>query len=254
MLGNGANQNSNEMYEANFYPRLKFRNDDDKLELRFSLWKGSLKIAISEKPTGGSDKPKEYAYIHLSPTKAKIMSQLIKNVKENPDDHQIYGINTGVGETRGLITISNGNDGVPYTVIGKVDSDGSFVQSQRYNFNTNYHYSLVIDDIQNLSFSKAYHDDTELDQLQHALEDFARHSNGMMAASVWDIGRYELNKMNKLTYKIAEKLGVETQKSGSSYNRGGSNSFFDGNNSSGKPAMNQPVTSGSIDDMESEFD
>lgn len=252
MLGNGANQNSNEMYEPNYYPRLRFRNDGDKLQLMPSLWKYSLKLAISEKPTSG-EKPKEYAYIHLSPVKARIMAELVRFVRENPKDHGIYGVNTGVGDTRGLITISNEENGIPYMIIGKVDANGQFTQSQRYNFNTNYHYSLVIEDIQKLSFSKKFHDDTELAQLEEMFNDYSRYANGMLAGSVWDIGRYELNKMNKLTFKIAEKLGVETKKGGNgNYNQGSNSSFFD-KQAGGNPPMNPPTT-GSIDDMESEFD
>lgn len=264
MLGSNNNQNGrNNSYDPTYYSRISFKNESDKLRLGFSVWKGCLKLAVSELKAfdgSGGGRAEDLAYIHLSPTKALIMSEYVKEVISKPDSTQILGVNTGASDTNGLLAIAREADGQPYLIIAKIDKDGNFVQQQRFNFNFHYHYGLKIHDLKDLSFEKDFDDNAELTQLQQMLEDFARSSNGTYGASVWDIGRYEFNgKVIKPVSMIMEKLGIERKGNGGAGGRGYSNDGFFNNNSSGggdkkTESGSTGYSSGSFDDLESEFE
>lgn len=266
MLGSNNNQNGrNTSYDPTYYSRISFKNENDKLRLGFSVWKGCLKLAVSELKTfdgTGGNRAEDLAYIHLSPTKAQIMSEYVKEVITKPDFTEIRGVNTGASDTQGLLAISRESNGQPYLIIAKIDKDGNFVQQQRFNFNFHYHYGLKIHDLKDLSFEKDYDDNAELVQLQQLLEDFARSSNGAYGASVWDVGRYEFNgKVIKPVSMIMEKLGIERKGYGGG-NRGNSgDGFFNNNSGNGGGAGKTDgassgggYSSGSFDDLESEFE
>ena len=143
----------------------------------------------------------ELAYIHLSPTKARIFSACVKRIIENPEAVDIFGVDTGTGETRGLIAI--GRDmGKPYLVIAKVDANGKYESNQRFNFNTDYHYSLQINDIVKLGFKKEYDNYIELNQLKDLLEDYSRNASCAAAYFYHDTARYETAKASNLIRKI----------------------------------------------------
>ena len=260
-MGTNNNQNNNGPYEPNYYSRMSIKNPNDKIQLSFSYWKGALKMAIATSPGMMSNtRPEELAYVHLSPIKALILSTYVKELISNPKCSDIKGINTGAGETQGLIVVGRDNE-CPYIILGKVDKDGNFLQSQRFNFVQQYNYGLNFKDVDKLIFEKEYHNDAELILLQQILDDYHHSANGAMSQAVWDIGRYENNKTTQTLTKMAEKLGVETR--GGSANRvGGSagNSIFN-NDTAGRSAinsssMNTPTgyTTGSIEDLDGEFD
>lgn len=260
-LGSNNNQNNKGLYEPTYYSRLRFKNDDDKLQVGFSYWKGTLKLAITEKSNGDNQKSDEIAYIHLSPVKAKMFANYVQMVIENPTSSEIYGVNTGASDVQGLLVISRDN-GRPYIIVAKVNKDGSFANSQRFNFNYNYHYGLKFEDLNKLSFSKEYDDNLELIQFKEILEDYARSASGAIGATCWDVARYEVAKMNNLINQIADKVGVE-RKTGGSYNNSGSagDSYFANNgksSSGGFSGMNKPSSSGystgSIDELDAEFE
>lgn len=257
-LGNnyqGNNQNQS-MWEANYYSRIRIKNPEDNLALTFTYWKGTLKIAIIEAGSSQEGRNNELAYIHLSPTKASIFAECVRRVISNPEGSETYGVDTGVGETRGFIAIGR-NIGVPYLFIAKVNSQGGYESSQRFVFNNNYNYLLNVHDINKLSCQKEYMNSVELTQFLNLLEDYARSASGAIGASFYDIGRYENAKLSNMIRKIGEKTGaIEPGR----YNGGGrsNNSFFNGvgseysqptgNSNTGKKSQYQ-----SIDDLESEL-
>lgn len=258
-LGNNNTQNDKGLYEPNYYSRLQFKNPEQNLTIGFTYWKGSLKVVITERKNG--QRPEEIAYIHLSPMKAYLLAGFVEKVIESGDDN-VYGVNTGVGETQGLITIGREN-GAPYIIIASIDKDGNYTSSQRFDFIQNYHYGLTISNLQNMEFSKEYDDNAELNQFRHVLVDFARSANGALGASVWGVARYETAKQNNLLYRIGDKMGVIDKANGNSGGGNAGSSYFANNGNSqgasnsggGFNGMNKPsYSAGSIDDLENSFE
>lgn len=259
MLGSNNNQNGNNKYEPSYYPRLGWKNDGDRLRLSPTYWKGSLKLSITEvKGMGDTSRAEDLAYIHLSPVKAMTIANYVRKCIDEPESTQAMGVNTGVSDTQGLFVIAREETGRPYIIIAKIDKEGNYVQSQRFNFNHDYHYGLMIEDLNNLSFSKEYRNDIELEQLYELLVDFARSANGAMAASVWDISRYDaLKTINQ----IADKIGARPSK-GNGNGGSANDSFFNGNGNTSNSnsgslssgSKSGGYTSGSINDLDNEFD
>ena len=219
----GNNNQNNTMYNPTYYSRISIKNPIDNLRLSFNYWNGTLRISISESGNAQEGRNNELAYIHLSPTKARLFADGVKKIIDDPETFDIFGVDTGTGETRGLIAI--GRDmGKPYLVIAKVNPNGQYESNQRFNFNVDYQYMLQINDLTKLNFKKEYNNTIELNQLKDLLEDFARFSSGAAAATIYDLGRYESARSSNMIRRIAEKTGAYTS------NNNGGNSYFSGNN------------------------
>ena len=245
-LGNTYQNNKNQMWEASYYSRLRIKNPKDNLALGFTFWKGTLKVSISSlsKDYHTNDNNSDLTYIHLSPTKARLLANLVQTVIEQKSDN-IFGVDTGIGEVHGFIAVGR-EQGNPFLLIAKVNPDGTFESSHKFNFNMNYNYSLKVHDIKNLKCQKEYDNELELQQLYDILADYARFSSGAIGASVYDIGRYEAAKMSNMVRKIAEKTGAIEFKSND-------NSFF---NSHSVSDVSDNVTKSryqSINDLDNEL-
>lgn len=221
--GYNNQNNSNSNYSPTYYSRISIRNPIDNLRLSFNFWNGTLRVAISEAGNAQEGRNNELAYIHLSPTKARLFADCVGRIIADPETFDIFGVDTGTGETHGLIAI--GRDmGKPYLVIAKVNSDGKYESNQRFNFNNDYQYLLQINDIVKLGYKKEYDNSLELNQLKDILDDYARYSSGAAGYTFYDIGRYEANRTSSVIRSIAEKVGASTRSYGG--NGGSSNSFF----------------------------
>ena len=232
---NSNNQN-NTLYNPTYYSRISIKNPVDNLKLSFNYWNGTLRMAISEYRNN------ELAYIHLSPTKARLFATCVDRIISDSETSSIFGVDTGTGETRGMIAI--GRDmGKPYLVIAKVNANGQYESNQRFNFNMNYQYLLQINDISKLGFKKEYDDSLELNQLKDLLEDYARYASGASAYFYHDIGRYEAARSSNLIRRIGEKVGAIDK----NYNGGGAsnNSFFSSaSNEYSEPSSNNRSNTG----------
>lgn len=255
---NYQNQNQNSMWEASYYSRLRIKNPEQNLALTFTFWKGTLKVAITETGSAQDGRNNELAYIHLSPTKARILADAVHRISADAETKAIYGVDTGTGETRGFIAI--GRDmGKPFLFIAKVNANGGYESSQRFDFNTNYNYMLNVHDLTNLKCQKEYMNNVELDQFCNLLEDYARCASGAMGASFYDIGRYENAKLSNMVRKVAEKTGaIDPSKYGNGGGGRSSNSFFNNVGSEyAQPSANAGASAKSqyrnIDDLESEL-
>lgn len=248
------NQNQNSMWEPSYYSRLRIKNPEQNLALTFTFWKGTLKVAITETGSSREGRNNDLAYIHLSPTKAYMMAEAVKRIMAEPEGKNIFGVDTGIGETRGFIAI--GRDmGKPFLFIAKVNAQGNYESSQRFDFNNDYNYMLNVHDIANLKCQKEYMNNVELDQLRSLFEDYSRFASGALGASVHDINRYESAKLNNMVRRIGEKTGaVEPGKYGNSGGKG-----FSFNNAEEYEQPNSSTTTQnrsryqSIDDLESEL-
>lgn len=255
--GNGG-QNNNTMWEPSYYSRLRIKNYEENLALSFTFWKGTLKVSISESGSAQEGRNNELAYIHLSPTKARILAEGVTRVANDPDTKDVFGVDTGSGETRGFIAVGR-EMGKPFLFIAKVNNKGVYESSQRFNFNMDYNYLLKVHDIANLKFQKEFMNCVELQQFAELLNDYARCASGAMGAAMYDIGRYEAAKLSNMVRKVAEKTGaIEPGKYGNGGGRS-NNSFF--NNADAEYSNPEPNGGSgahrsryqSIDDLENEL-
>lgn len=258
-LGNASyssNQGNNQtsMWEPSYYSRLKIKNPSENLALNFSFWKGTLKISIGEAvPSNADNKVSELAYIHLSPTKARILAKGVSEVLEDAEsDKTTCAVDTGIGETHGFIAIGR-NGGVPFLFIAKVNSSGKYESSQRFNFNHNYNYLLRVHNLDNLQCQKEYLNDLELQQFYDLLIDYATAASGALGASIHDLNRYEAAKISNLIKKVAEKTGAIDRNSYGKSN----NSFFSNVDTEYESPSDSTSTTKqryqNIDDLENEF-
>lgn len=225
-LGNSySNQgnNQNSMWEPSYYSRLRIKNPVENIGLTFIFWKGTLKVSIAETGSAQEGRNNELAYIHLSPTKARILAEAVQRVIANPEGKDIYGVDTGTGETRGFIAIGR-EQSVPFLFIAKVNGQGGYESSQRFTFNADYNYLLKVHDLAKLKCQKEFMNQVELQQFADLLNDYARFASGALGASFYDIGRYEAAKLSNMVRKIGEKTGaLDANYRG---NGSGNNSFF----------------------------
>ena len=127
------NQNQNSMWEPSYYSRLRIKNPEQNLALTFTFWKGTLKVSITETGSSQEGRNNELAYIHLSPTKARILAEGVKRVSANSEGKEIYGVDTGTGETRGFIAIGR-EMGKPFLFIATVNADAGTGSSLRSDY------------------------------------------------------------------------------------------------------------------------
>jgi len=254
--GNGNNQNQNSMWEASYYSRLRIKNPEENLSLSFTFWKGTLKVSIVEAGSAQEGRNNELAYIHLSPTKARILAEGVDRIAKDPETKDVFGVDTGTGDTRGFIAIGR-NMGKPFLFIAKVNSKGQYESSQRFDFNTDYNYLLKVFDVSELKCQKEYMNGIELQQFSDLLNDYARYASGAAGAAYYDIGRYEAAKLSNMVRRVAEKTGaIDTNYRGGG---GKSNNSFFNNVDAGDGGYEQPAEGGrksryqSIDDLENEL-
>lgn len=248
--GNNGNNNNNPTY----YSRMRIKNYTDNKIIGFNYWKGTLKISISEASQDVGTRPNELASIYMSPTKARILAEGVNRIIASEADNK-FGVDTGSGTTKGFIVIGR-EKGNPFLFISKVNADGTYESSQRYDFNVNANAIFNVKDLNTLKIQKEYMNNVELEEFRDVLIDYARAASGAFAASVHDINYYESNRMNALMRSIANKVGVETRNgNGGSYKN---NNFFNGANTEySDPSANNHSNNNShsnkyesIDDLE----
>lgn len=226
-MGDVNQQNRRDLNDQ-FYSRMKFSSKN--LSMGFGFWKGMLKISISEKAesnNGGFPQYNEVVYIHLSPTKARILKHEIKKFLAEPAtvDTPPRGVNTGSSDVQGMIFIGNREDSTPdiprrYMTIGKVDASGNIVDSCEFDFNSNYHFGVVFTNTSGqLQISKEYYDDLEIEQFVTFLDEYIWSANGSTGYFTTDLARYQTARIENKIDDIATAVGVEKKSSGGQTNR-----------------------------------
>ena len=85
---NSNNQN-NTLYNPTYYSRISIKNPVDNLKLSFNYWNGTLRMAISEAGNAQEGRNNELAYIHLSPTKARLFATCVDRIISDSETSSI---------------------------------------------------------------------------------------------------------------------------------------------------------------------
>lgn len=264
-MGDVNNQQNRRSLDDNYYSRTRITANQR--VVGFSFWKGMLKLSISERIDNQGSNPtfNELAYIHLSPTKARIFKEEIDKFMIDPSRPR--GVNSGSSEIQGVIIIGAREGSTPETpryflLIGKVDATGKFVDRCELDFNFNYHSGLVFNDIgDSVDFEKEYYDDLEVRQLKTMLEEYCWSCNGATGYFSADIARYETARMENKIDDMVASMGIErkSSRSNTGNNGGGYNkSVFgmnppSGNGSNGAAHNSSRGSSYRIEDMENDM-
>lgn len=245
---NNDNGGKNKIFENTYYSRLRVKNDDAKLALGYSYRSGLLIMEISEIKQGFQYEALETIYI--SPTKALLLSKEIKKFKtylaeNNIEENKAFGVTTGMGEKVSYIGFHADKSGKIYITIGKIDGSGNITNSATIPLNNEYHYAIEWNNIEAMDLEKVYYDNTELDQIDLMLTDFARAMSGAFAYSVADLSRFDVAGIKAKMDPIYDKLGIEKRSYGNrSY---GENNFLTN-------AKSSSSNSTTFDDIEASFE
>ena len=226
-------ENKNKIYEKQYSSRFSVRDYQHNTNkvLNYSYKNGMLIISIDKIKDGGF----EYETIvdaWITPTKAKLLLQAIKDFKEAKKlpANAGFGIASGMGETQRAFILRSDENGNPMVTIGKFNgNNGEWIVVEDFRFNNdNFHFYLNWEDYKNNgSASSTYYNNIEFEQLEQIVSNFANNMDGAIAYSTVDMLKFDfrgiLNKINP----IYDKLGIERQFSGRTTSTG---SFFGGSN------------------------
>ena len=236
--------------EITVYSNYRMNNAESKIDptcMTFRYWKSNLCIGIFPRKNTGND---EISFdmdngitIYLSHTKARILKNEIEMFLKDPVTYNSVGVPSG----QAAISISNGSEygkDNPVITIRKVSETGEVLASFAYEFKTNFHYSIRNYDGKN--FDSVYEDykNIEIEQLITVLDEYIKASTNAIAFTVMDQRKYSFARLDSKIEAIANSLGVDIAKSGSSNRRYSGTSFF--NNNSGSDNSNSNYSAGSV--------
>lgn len=217
----------------------KFYNSDSSIDntcLSFNYWNNLLKISINPiiVKEGSANKvdTDNHVDIYLSPSKALMLLNCVKEFRKNPTLYDNIGVNTN----KGLILIGNGakmfGHGGACVVIYMIDNEtGEQLAEAAYEFNVADHYGIA-NYTGGSSFTRFtdYSDSLELQQFEIILESFINAYTNAVASSIMEVNKYNEARQFNFFKDVREKLGIQrSEGSGRNYNR---SSWF-GNNSGG---------------------
>jgi hypothetical protein len=213
------------------YSMSNTESEIDVTNLSHSMWKGTLKLAISPKiETANKDEnikwdTKAAATIYLNHSKARIFAETLKGFVKDPEAFNQRGTWAG----QGLITVSTGEEfgkTAPCLIIRKIGESGQVESSYAYEFKRNYHCAIEKFDEKTGDFSSDYDSFQNLEILQviTMLENYYNAMTGAVAFSVVDNLSFSQNRTNESLAKIASGVGVELYAQKSS--KSGGSSYF----------------------------
>lgn len=214
----------------------------DKTSISFSMWKTTIKVAITPAIESVGDEMLRYDYknavnIFLTPLKAYRFAQILRNFKKDPDKYNTFGIPT----PQAIITVEkpdmfNHPEGGPVISIRRVDDQGNVELSYSYECNKDALASVVGFNAAN---PKGFTQDTELSQdteIDCIITQLEQYYYAMTNCQSFAI----LNQIYPYLDKIAVKMGVDL----SGYNK--RTSGFFANNSGFSSGPNVGHTNQSI--------
>ena len=256
-----GDNNERKFYEPSVYSGYAMSNTDgvDPSALNFLFLNGLLKVSIS--PMLPNAKPGDRnlwdkdnaAAIWLTHTKARMLAEEMRYIKDHPDELNNAGVPSG---TEGLLSFSNGKElgaTSPCMIIRKLNAEtGEVTASYAYQFKADYHYTIRNFDPTSKGFDKNFFESLEIDQFITVLETYYTVMTGALAYGVLYGAKYDIQKNHTKTKLIMDKLGIESSgdysKNDHNYNN---RSFFSGNGSglSAPAAGNSSMRESTLDDI-----
>jgi len=235
---NTGSNNTQQNRGRTTYSPIRYINPDstvDKTRLSYEYWNSTLKIKITNKKETGNTEivfdDMDSAVIFLTPDKARIFANVVRNFLKDPIKYNNSGVNT----TKGVVTLNNGaQHGTtnPCLIIRQIDqTDGTIQKTYAYEFKTEYHYAITnldASDNEIRGYDKDFdsYRNLEIEQLLTMLDNFINASTYAYAAAAGKANEYRENVTNNKIDAIMNKLGVEyTGRS----QRSSGGSFFDNN-------------------------
>ena len=255
------NSNKPKYKELEVYSNYGMTNAEgvvDPSALSISFFRNLMKVSIAPKMQNGNGKwdNENAASVYLTHTKARVLYQVIRDVLDPEKPHiKNGGVNSGTGETVGLITFSDGTEmGLqnPCLIIRKIGQQGEVLSMYVYEFKFNYHNAIINFDGNSSQYEQVYFDNLEIEQFLDALQEYYIAMVNATAYSVANQMRFSITALDNKLNAIAEATGARIEKT-SGGNSGGGNSFFSNNKGGSTPAAENPgnsVRQSTLDDLE----
>lgn len=237
--GNSNENNTRKYYDNSYYPRTRIKKDGGDSALSFEYKSGLLQVKILNVASNGFSLDTEHpkAIIYLSPTKATLLAQQIRQFKEylnetkKIDPNKAYGVNGGMGEKISFIAFHADEDRNISVTIGKFDGNGKIIESADTMLNKDYHYALEWNNLKEMDVTRVFNNDIELNQLLYMFEDFGRYMNGAAAYAQADLTKFDFTRISNKLDPIYEKLGIERMTRNNNFKPRQDNNFL---NNTGK--------------------
>lgn len=220
-------------FEAQYFSRVHFNDQDGRYRLSFKYWKGQLCFTVDEWIQGGGDNGNgEYKNVQrafFSPYKAlcmvKALDVFIGNDKCNP-----VGVDLGAGDVKTCVTFTHGKDGNVVIKFCDINPDGSREKEFDYTLSTKMDFSIEYTDYAKMKWEKHAYPTIACEIIRNMLNQFYEAMLGGTAYSVMDYQRFHNNRVDSNMNKIMNQLGIQTYNSNNNYTRGAyKDSIFSGN-------------------------
>lgn len=213
-----------------YYSPIRINHKEGQMGFNFEYRGALLIFRLFARDINNNWKKEPEGEIFISPTKAGLLANEIRNMikyieEGDIDGQKAFGISGGMNEKISFIAFNPLPGGDINIVIGKFDGNGQIVERHECPLNREYHYSLQWANLDAMEVDKVYNDNVEILQIMHMLDDFARYMNGAAAYANAYVARYDTARiLNKLD-PIFDKLGIE-RLTGSNYRERGTNNFL----------------------------
>ena len=226
-----TNNNQNQITNTTYTP-ISFANSEstvDSTRFNISYFNKLMKISIAKRNNAGSaDAYATYdndnaATVYVSYTKAKILHDLMVEMKENKKMNNVC-----IELNSGLFKVSNGIEyGVnsPCFSISSGDQAGNITETV-YQTKADYYQGAY--NYKDGKFSSKLFADMEYDIFIMVLEQYYMASSYAIAATVMEAGMYKRNSQYGLIRAIADKIGVQASSNGNGSRNYNSMTFLAG--------------------------
>ena len=245
---NYNNNDNNNAPTSTVFSSINFSNPESKVsQSRFGIdyFNKLMRISIALRNNAGSND--SYATydndnrvsVYVSFTKAKMLMDMIKDFRTNPDIHNIC-----IELKNGLLKISDGSEygaTAPCISISYADESGN-VNEVIYEMKNAY-YAAAFNYNSDGTYESRSFPDMELDAINMTLGEYYKAASYAVAASIMEASMWKRQSSYDLLKGIAEKVGYQSGKGGgSNFNN---KTFLSGNNGGNRNQSNNQQNSGS---------
>lgn len=250
------NKDANKPFDPVTFSAYRMNNGEssvDKTCISMSLWKQMLRIGIFPRKENTDEMVFDMdagIMVYLNHSKAKIFANELRNFLRDPALYNGAGVPSGTG----IITVSNGSEfgsKNPVIVIRKLDEIGNVTSMIAYEIKSDFYYAIRgYDGGKDFTKDTETYRNLEIEEMILMCEEYCKAMTYAVAHTVRDNMRYDVDRIKNNLSSIAEKLGVETNRTssrGSSYNS--STNFFNNAGSNGY-SSSESYTPATLDDID----